>query len=166
MIRHPYYLANYLIDSSFCVLSGNPYLVVAYPFLFFWSYGPTLRKEEKFLASKYGDEFLNDCFNIPQLFPDKSSLERCRALFEGFSLKRITLKEYARIARFCSSGFAIMLIHAANLHELRYLLHPTRNAYDGFSFMLLAATFFFLSLIFMLMDRNNRGERESSCYDH
>jgi hypothetical protein len=28
--------------------------------------------------------------------------------------------------------------------------------------MLLAAVFFFLSLIFMLMDRNHRGERESS----
>ena len=57
VVRHPYYLANYLIDSSLCVLSGNLYLVAAYPFLFFWSYGPTLRKEESFLASKYGDAF-------------------------------------------------------------------------------------------------------------
>jgi protein-S-isoprenylcysteine O-methyltransferase Ste14 len=168
IIRHPYYLANYLIDSSFCVLSGNPYLVAAYPFLFFWSYGPTLRTEEKFLASKYGDSFQEDSFNIPQVFPDKASLKHWRGLFEGFSVRRITLKECARITRFCSTGSAIMLVHAVrlkNLNELSYLFHPTRNDYDEFSFMLLAASFFFLSLVFMLMDRNSRGERESSYYN-
>ncbi len=168
VVRHPYYLANYLIDSGFCVLSGNPYLVAAYPFLFFWAYGPTLRKEEKFLASKYGDSFQDDSFNIPQLFPDKSSLKGWRGFFEGFSIKRITLKECARITRFCSLAFAIVLVHAVNikpLRELGYLFHPTRNDYDEFSFMLLAAIFFFVSLIFVVMDRNHRGQRESSIVD-
>src|SRR5271157_1701752 len=163
VVRHPYYLANYLIDSSLCVLSGNLYLVAAYPFLFFWSYGPTLRKEESFLASKYGNAFQDDSFNIPQVFPDRDSLKGWRGLFEGFSIRRISLKERARIARFCSLGFAIMLIHAVNLRELAPLFHPTRNDYAGFSFMLLAAIFFFLSFVFMLMDRNNRAGRESSC---
>ena len=35
IVRHPYYLANYLVDSGFCVLSGNSYLLLIYPFLFF-----------------------------------------------------------------------------------------------------------------------------------
>jgi hypothetical protein len=156
VVRHPYYLANYLIDCSFCVLSGNPYLFMAYPFLFFWSYGPTLRKEEQFLASKYGDAFVNDSFNIPQVFPDKASLKGWRGFFEGFSIRRISLKECSRITRFCSLGFAIMLIHGlkiGNLRELSYLFQPTRNDYNEFSFMLLAAAFFFLSLIFMRVDR-------------
>lgn len=156
IVRHPYYLANYLIDCSFCVLSGNPYLFVAYPFLFFWSYGPTLRKEEQFLASKYGDAFLNDSFNLPQLFPDKASLKGWRGFFEGFSIRRITLKECSRITRFCSLGFAIMLIHGlsvGNVRELSYLFHPMRSDYDEFWFMLLAAAFFLLSLIFMRVAR-------------
>ena len=51
VVRHPYYLANYLIDIGFCLASGNVYLVLAYPFLFFWAYGPTLRSEESLLAS-------------------------------------------------------------------------------------------------------------------
>lgn len=164
VVRHPYYLANYLIDSSLCVLSGNLYLVATYPFLFFWSYGPTLRKEESFLASKYGNAFQDDSSNIPQVFPDRDSLKGWRGLFEGFSIRRITLKECSRVTRFCSLGFAIMLIHAVNLRELAPLFHPTRNDYDGFSFMLLAAIFFFLSLVFMLMDRNKSGVRESSFY--
>jgi protein-S-isoprenylcysteine O-methyltransferase Ste14 len=29
--RHPYYTANYLIDTGFCLLSGNTYLLLAYP---------------------------------------------------------------------------------------------------------------------------------------
>jgi hypothetical protein len=158
MVRHPYYLANYLIDCSFCVLSGNPYLFMTYPFLFFWSYGPTLRKEERFLASNYGDSFLDDSLNIPQVFPDGASLKASKGLFEGFSMRRISLKECSRITRFCSLGFAVMLIHAVkvgNLRELSYLFHLTRN--DEFPFMLLATVFFSLSLLFAAMDRKHRS---------
>ena len=162
IVRHPYYLANYLTDTGFCVLSGNPYLIAAYPFLFFWAYGPTLRKEERFLASTYGDSFEKDSFTIPQLFPDKTSLKRWRQLFEGFSARRITLKECARITRFCSCGFAIMLLHTVDVHQLKYLFHPTTTDYDEFIFMLLATAFLLVSVIFLLMDRSNRTERESS----
>ena len=164
LVRHPYYLANYLIDSGFCVLSGNLYLAAAYPFLFFWSYGPTLRQEERFLASKYGSTFQEDSFNIPQVFPDRASLKSWGRLLEGFSVKRITLNEYARITRFCSAGFAIMFVHAVDLRRLSSLFNPTRDDYDAFSFMLLAAAFFLLSLVFMLIRHTNRDAGESS-YD-
>jgi hypothetical protein len=148
MIRHPYYLANYLIDTGFCVLSSNPYLFLAYPFLFFWSYGPTLREEERFLASKYGDSFSNDSFRIPQVFPDATSLKGFTKILDGFSVKRVTFKECARIARFCSTGCAITLIRSAELNELADLFCPSKGDYDEFLFMLFAATFFFISLIF------------------
>ena len=55
MVRHPYYLSNFAIDYSFCVLSGNPYLLLIYPFLFFWSYQPTMSEEEHFLHSIHGE---------------------------------------------------------------------------------------------------------------
>jgi hypothetical protein len=51
-----------------------------------------------------------------------------------------------------------MLIHGlkvGSLRELSYLFQPTRNDYNEFSFMLLAAAFFFLSLIFMRVDRKH-----------
>ena len=142
VIRHPYYLANYLIDTSFCILSGNPYLLLVYPFLFFWAYGPTLRSEEKLLNEKHGDTFLNDSFAIPQVFPDRVSLGGLKKLFEGFSLKRITAKECSRVARFSSMGFAITLIHELKpegLSGLKHLLVPTRHDYDEFVFMVAAS---------------------------
>jgi hypothetical protein len=152
IIRHPYYLANYLIDTSFCILSGNPYLLLAYPFLFFWAYGPTLRNEEKLLNEKHGDSFLNDSFTIPQVFPDRVSLGGLKKLFEGFSLKRITAKECSRVARFSSMGFAITLIHELKpegLSGLKHLLVPTRHDYDEFVFMVIATALLFFSLIFI-----------------
>jgi hypothetical protein len=130
IVRHPYYFANYLIDSSFCILSGNQYLLLIYPFLFFWAYGPTLRNEEKLLNEKHGAAFLNDSFIIPQVFPDPDSLGSLRRLFESFSLKRITARECSRVARFSSMGFAIILIHELKpegLSGLAHLLIPTRH---------------------------------------
>jgi hypothetical protein len=159
IVRHPYYLANYLIDCSFCVLSGSPYLLLAYPFAFFWSYGPTLRNEETFLASTYGASFINDNLNIPQIFPDISCLKVWRRMFEGFSVKRITFKECARIMRFYSVGFAIILIHAVQIEpltRLNPLFHPTVNDYDEFLFMILAAAFLSISFVFLQADHNNR----------
>ncbi len=158
IVRHPYYLANYLIDSSFCVLSGNPYLPLIYPFLFFWAYGPTLRNEEYLLNEKHGAIFINDSFIIPQVFPDTGSLEGLKRFFEGFSRKRITAKEYSRVARFFSMGFAITLIHELKLeglNGLKHLLIPTRHDYDEFVFMLVAVILFLFSLIFVKAVRDN-----------
>ncbi len=111
IVRHPYYLSNFLIDNSFCLISGNQYLLLFYPFLFFWAYGLTLRKEEKFLGSIYNDSYFNYCLEIPQLFPDPKSAKNSLNIFDGFSMQRITLKEYARIIRFFCMFMLLILIH-------------------------------------------------------
>jgi hypothetical protein len=160
IVRHPYYLANYLIDTSFCVLSGNQYLLLIYPFLFFWSYGPTLRNEEKLLNERHGAAFLNDSFIIPQVFPDSGSLGGLKKLFEGFSLKRISAKECSRVARFSSMGFLITLIHKLEpegLSGLKHLLIPTKHDYDEFVLMLAATTLFLISLVLVKAASNNRA---------
>jgi hypothetical protein len=161
VVRHPYYLANYLIDTSFCVLSGNPYLLLIYPFLFFWAYGPTLRNEEKLLSERYGNAFLDDSSAVPQVFPDSGSLGGLRKLFEGFSLKRITAKECSRVARFSAVGFVITLIHELKpegLSGLKHLLIPTRHDYDEFVFMVAVAILLLLSLVFIKRAGNNLVE--------
>jgi protein-S-isoprenylcysteine O-methyltransferase Ste14 len=111
VVRHPYYLSNYLIDSSFCLLSGNHYILLAYPFLFFWAYGPTLRKEEGLLASKYGTQFFGYSLMVHQIFPDNYTVRNFKSLFNGFSFRRITLNELARIVRFWATAVLMMLIH-------------------------------------------------------
>ena len=111
VVRHPYYMANYLIDSSFCLLSGNIYLFLAYPFLFYWSYGPTIRQEESVLAGLYGEDFLKYSLDVPQLFPDAYSIRNIKEAIKGFSRQRITRNEISRFMRFWATGFFIVFIH-------------------------------------------------------
>jgi protein-S-isoprenylcysteine O-methyltransferase Ste14 len=145
-VRHPYYLSNYLIDSAFCLFSGNQYLLLVYPFLFFWAYGPTLRKEEALLASCHGTAFVRHSGEVPQLFPDRASLSHWRTLCEGFSRGRITWKECGRIARFVSIGFIIVLIHEIRVDGLAQVvwavLQPTKLDYDE-SLIALGAVFLY-----------------------
>ncbi len=141
MVRHPYYLANFLIDYSFCALSGNLSLLLVYPFLFFWSYQPTMAEEEAYLQSAHGDAFIRYRSEVPRTFPHRASLEGWRMLFEDFSWKRITWKEYARILRFWSIGFFIMLLHeltAKGLSLLTDLFHPAWH--DADTSLLIPAT--------------------------
>ncbi len=108
IVRHPYYMANYLIDTSFCLLSGNPYLLLVYPFLFFWVYGPTLKKEEKFLATTHNEPYIEYMLDVPQVFPDSYFIKYLKGILSGFSKKRISRNEIARIMRFWATGFFIL----------------------------------------------------------
>jgi hypothetical protein len=121
LVRHPYYMANYLIDSSFCLLSGNVYLIFIYPFLFFWSYGSAIRKEENTLASFHGEDFLKYSFDVPQIFPDAYSIRNMRKVIKGFSHQRITRNEISRFMRLWATGFFIVFVHSAKTEFLAEL---------------------------------------------
>jgi protein-S-isoprenylcysteine O-methyltransferase Ste14 len=109
VVRHPYYLANFLVDSCFCVLSGSQYVILLYTFLFFWSYGPTMRSEERNLARRYPAAFADYALDTPRVFPDRTSIRNLGSLFAGFSIKRISPKELARIVRFWAMAAFILL---------------------------------------------------------
>jgi protein-S-isoprenylcysteine O-methyltransferase Ste14 len=111
IVRHPYYMANYLIDISFCLLSGSPYLLLVYPFLFFWVYGPTLRKEERFLAETHNEPYIEYMLDVPQVFPDSYFAKYLKGIFSGFSKKRISKNEVSRIMRFWATALFILFLH-------------------------------------------------------
>ncbi|OPY74560.1 MAG: hypothetical protein A4E64_02219 [Syntrophorhabdus sp. PtaU1.Bin058] len=114
VVRHPYYLANYLIDWSFCLLSGNLFLLLLYPFLFFFAYGPTIRSEEQALFAEHGDSFIKSALKTPQIFPDIGSLRNTGILLNGFSAKRVTRKECFRTTKFLVVGIFLASIHGIN----------------------------------------------------
>jgi protein-S-isoprenylcysteine O-methyltransferase Ste14 len=160
VVRHPYYLSSYLIDSSFCLLSGNHLLLLLYPFLFFWSYRPTMRKEDKLLAERYGDAFTTYRREVPEVFPDRSSFKHLATLFEGFSKERITWKECARVSRFCSLGIFLTLMHdvAGNGLSNFHLQSPVLRDWGELLFALLATILYVASFVFAKKaDRNGRG---------
>jgi len=110
IVRHPYYLANYLIDTSFCLLSGNVFLVVLYPFLFFWAYGSTLREEELRLAAIHGDDYEAYLARVPQIFPNATVFAGLRTIGRGFSWRRVSSGEIKRLLRFVFVGTLLVLL--------------------------------------------------------
>jgi protein-S-isoprenylcysteine O-methyltransferase Ste14 len=145
VVRHPYYMANYLIDVSFCLLSGNPYLVLVYPFLFFWVYGPTLRKEEKYLAATHNEPYIEYLLDVPQVFPDSYFTKYVQGIFSGFSKKRISRNEISRIMRFWATAFFICFLHTLKSINLHINLF--------FSVFMMLAVIFYVASIFV------RGKR-------
>jgi hypothetical protein len=133
VVRHPYYMANYLIDVSFCLLSGNLYLVLVYPFLFFWVYGPTLRKEEKYLAATHNEPYIEYMLDVPQVFPDSNFTKYIQGIFSGFSKKRISRNEISRIMKFWATGLFICFLHtikSINFNKLDYtILQSSSNSF-------------------------------------
>jgi hypothetical protein len=166
VVRHPYYLSSYLIDSSFCLLSGNHLLLLLYPFLFFWSYRPTMRREDMMLAERYGEVFTTYRREVPDVFPDRNSFKRLATLFEGFSKERLTWKECARVSRFCSLGIFLTLIHdvAGNGLNNLHLPNPALRDWGDALFALLATILYVASFIFAKKADQN-GHRTEGTYD-
>jgi protein-S-isoprenylcysteine O-methyltransferase Ste14 len=160
LVRHPYYLANYLIDWSFCVLSGSYLLTLAYPFAFFWAYGPTMRKEEALLASEHGDDFSRYVSEVPRVFPDRSSVKRLGSLLKGFSPQRVTWKECARLTRFCSAAILITLVHDVTVNGVSSasLYGVVNNATYMASFVA-AMVLYTASLVLMTLSKRQRARQ-------
>jgi Isoprenylcysteine carboxyl methyltransferase (ICMT) family len=153
--RHPYYTSNYLIDLSFCLLSGNSYLLLAYPLLFFWAYGPTFTKEESYLSSKY-EEYSQYRLETPQVLPDGRALGYWRDFLRGFSIKRVTRTELARVIRFWTIACFMLLLHHLRAEGLREISPLSHRDHDRL--ILLACLAVLVTLQFIL----NRGAKEKA----
>ena len=58
VVRHPFYLANFIIDTGICLLSGSLILTLLYLPAYLLTYIPTIRREEKFLVDSYGGGYI------------------------------------------------------------------------------------------------------------
>jgi hypothetical protein len=56
-VRHPFYLANILIDFSLAVMSGWLPLIIVFPVWWLAIYIPVMRGEEEYLSEKFPDEY-------------------------------------------------------------------------------------------------------------
>ncbi|MBA4417960.1 MAG: hypothetical protein C0392_08630 [Syntrophus sp. (in: bacteria)] len=162
IVRHPYYMANYLIDSSFCLLSGNVYLLLVYPFLFYWAYGPTIRKEEGYLAGLYGAEFFKYTLDIPQIFPDSYSIKNnWKEVINGFSMRRITRNEISRFARFWATACAVLFVHNVSngglLNTKIVPIHLTKGSWGIFLISMV-----FVLFIFSIIMRRSKNHKDKT----
>jgi protein-S-isoprenylcysteine O-methyltransferase Ste14 len=75
-VRHPFYLANGLVDAGIAVMSGWPVLWVVLPIWWLWIYLPVMREEEGFLSSSFPDVYEEYKRRIPRLIPLRRPLPK------------------------------------------------------------------------------------------
>jgi len=92
VVRHPLYLANYLIWAGLLVYTMNIFAFVTVSLVYWIYYERIMMAEEAFLRSKYGDEFEEWAARVPAFLP-KWSLYEPGML--QFSWKTLIRREYA-----------------------------------------------------------------------
>jgi isoprenylcysteine carboxyl methyltransferase (ICMT) family protein YpbQ len=115
IVRHPFYLANFLIDEGACIISGNLWLIGAYLLTFLCVYLPTIRREEDGLTASHGDDYSVFAKNVPALFP-----YRLHAIFGPLDFawhNVIREKEISRALRILAIPSYFVVV-AALLHRL------------------------------------------------
>jgi protein-S-isoprenylcysteine O-methyltransferase Ste14 len=68
-VRHPFYLANALIDAALAIMSGWWPLVVVLPLWWLVIYLPVIRGEERYLTEHFPAEYPSYRQRVPCLFP-------------------------------------------------------------------------------------------------
>ena len=94
VVRHPLYLGNYLIWLGIAVFTFNVYFIVIMSLLFWLYYERIMFAEERFLESKFGDDFLNWSNVVPAFIPSFLKFTRSEI---PFSLISVLRREYASI---------------------------------------------------------------------
>ena len=94
VVRHPLYLANYLIWAGLLVYTMNAFAFIIVSLIYWIYYERIMMTEEAFLRGKYGDDFEQWASKVPAFFPKWS-------LYEGgmlqFSWKTFIRREYATV---------------------------------------------------------------------
>jgi protein-S-isoprenylcysteine O-methyltransferase Ste14 len=106
--RHPFYLGNLAFDLGLCCLSGNLWLVGAYPIVFAVGYYSTFRHEEDLLRTLFGERHKEYCARTPMLRP--SLLGLCRRWSSPCSFSVFAReKQLSRGTRLLSYPLAVWL---------------------------------------------------------
>ena len=92
VVRHPLYLANYLIWLGVLIYSRNLFVIIIVSLVYWIYYERIMMAEEAYLRGKFGDEFEEWAAKVPAFLPKWSR-------FEGgmlqFSWKTFVRREYA-----------------------------------------------------------------------
>ena len=97
-VRHPFYLANALIDAGVAVMSGWWVIQVVLPFWWLAIYIPVMRKEEDYLTGAFGEAYAEYKKRIPRLIPWRRPLPPGG---EGFRWSNPNIASGDEVARCC-----------------------------------------------------------------
>lgn len=129
MCRHPLYFGNYFMWIGIVIFTFNIYFVIIVSLAFWLYYERIMFAEERFLARKFGNEYIDWSKKVPAFIP-------CvRKYVKGtipFSIKTVLRREY--------SGILATVFSFAFIDHLRFYFEHGFFDYNRLSTMILAAT--------------------------
>ncbi len=108
MVRHPLYMSNALVDVSFCIISNNVFVLLAFVVLFCWTYGARMDVEEMVLRGRYPQEYDAFAGCVGRVVPRPSLAPSAGQPFRWTNFYRNSLG-FSREAAFCAYGAALAL---------------------------------------------------------
>ena len=146
-IRHPLYTGNYFMWLGIVMLTGNLFFTIAVSVAFWVYYTLIAMTEEKYLRSKFGQEYLDWASGTPAFLPRTLKWNPPGVFFSFRNvLKREYNGAYAMIISFSAIDFAHSLRegYSSDLHLKEVLMLSPFMMY-----LLLVSTCAFLALRFI-----------------
>ena len=147
VVRHPLYLANYLIWAGLLVFTMNVFAFIIVSLVYWIYYERIMMAEEAFLRSKYGEEFEEWAAKVPAFIPKWS-------LYEGgmlqFSWKTFIRREYATWLSTILSYFVVDYTLFLRIYGPKYPDWSILDQPPRFSFYI-AAIYAVIALIIKLI---------------
>lgn len=106
-VRHPLYLGNYLIGLGPCLFISIWWFPVIYSLAFALYYERIMAAEERFLSTKFGQEYSQWASVTPAFLP---SLRQWKKPALPFSIKNVLRREYTAFAQIAIAFFLVELM--------------------------------------------------------
>ena len=126
IVRHPLYLANYLMWIGIVISVMNAGFLIIVSLAYWLYYERIMFTEERFLERKFGQQYINWSLKVPAFLPSFASVLPAK---EKFNLKAILRREYSGFyATVIGFLFVQYLIEAKSGHWM-----PSRQVIIVFS---------------------------------
>lgn len=144
--RHPFYIANLLLDIGIIFMSGHLLFIPVYLILYYKAYHKVILNEEADLADIYGDLYKKYMRKVPRYFP--KIIPYVKDWHRGFKWENILReREISRVLRLITYPISFLIIHEI----IKYKLYQPKlmQVLLGVSFViiLLCASYLFHNMV-------------------
>lgn len=122
IVRNPLYVGSFIMGFGVAFMAGSRTLITFFVIFFVFVYGALVRSEEKFLLSRYGDDFLKYCRQVPRFIPEPWKIKSAPALYD---VNRMLFKHKewkAWLGLLGAGGFLMFVAHRYWTHTSLLIL--------------------------------------------
>jgi len=124
LVRHPFYVANALLDAGLAVMSGWWVLQMVLPFWWLAVYLPAMRREERAMTERFGPAYQAYQREVPHFFPHRLPAPESAG---GFSWRNPNLlhTELPRVLRYLCYPLVFFLVHQLWAERAHFFTTPS-----------------------------------------